>query len=186
MFLERHIGRHYLTEEDNIVLLRELVSIDSHVNNNNGIQIAQKFLKEKLEALKFNVKFHKNPEIESAPLIIAKRSGRSDAPTVTFIGHSDVVTKPSKVKFKVENNRIYGAGVADDKGGLVVCISALKNFLTIIPDHNLNLNIVISPVEKPIVVREEDEVTEVANLAHQIVSSLYHPMQNEKSSLPLC
>ena len=146
--MERHIGRHYLTEEDDIVLLRELVSIDSQVNNNNGIQMAQEFLKEKLEALKFNVKFHKNPEIESAPLIIAKRSGRSDAPTVTFIGHSDVVTKPSQVKFKVENHRIYGAGVADDKGGLVVCIRALKNFLKKIPNHNLNLNIVISPNEE--------------------------------------
>ena len=49
-----------------------------------------------------------------------------------------------------------------------------------------NLICVEITVEKPIMVREKDEVSEVASLAHQIVSSLYQPIKKENSSLPLC
>lgn len=128
--------------------LQQLVSIDSQVRNFTGIENVQNILKDKLTAMGFKCEFIHNRFAESAPLLIGKKEISENAPTVTFIGHSDVVTPERINSFRIEDDHIYGSGVADDKGGVVLCLSAVENFLENVDHLNLNINIVISSCEE--------------------------------------
>lgn len=131
-------------------LLKELVDIDSQVGNVVGIRTVQEFLAVELRSLGFDVKLIENEISKSAPLLHAKMETSNTAPRVTFIGHSDVVTSPRENPFHInaDSNRIQGAGVADDKGGVVTCLFAIKNFLGNIQDLSLNIDVLISPSEE--------------------------------------
>lgn len=128
--------------------LEDLVAIDSQVGNIDGILTVQKTVAARLEEMGFAVKFHENPQIQSAPLLVAQRKVSEQAPTLTFIGHSDVVTSVSKVPFSISEDKIFGAGVADDKGGLAVCLYALAWFLQGSNAQSININVVVSPNEE--------------------------------------
>ena len=131
-------------------LLKELVDIDSQVGNTNGIRIAQQFISTELESLGFQVKLIENSQTLSAPLLHGKLAVSPALPRITFIGHSDVITSPSDNPFRLydEQDRIAGSGVADDKGGIVACISAVKDFLGSIEELSFNIDILISPSEE--------------------------------------
>jgi glutamate carboxypeptidase len=130
------------------MFLQQLVEMNSQVKNNTGILLVQKLLRIKLGEMKFQTEFVSNKLIDTAPLLLAKRYVRSNVPTVTFVGHSDVVTNPKQNSFRIDKDRIYGSGVADDKGGVVVCIKAVESFLSSVIDPQININIVISPNEE--------------------------------------
>lgn len=137
-----------LSESEN--LLKELVEIDSQVGNLAGIRTVQEYLAIELKCLGFEVDLIENQVTRSAPLLHAKLETSSNAPRVTFLGHSDVVTSPRDNPFSVikDLERISGSGVADDKGGVVTCLSAIKNFLGNIENLFFNINIIISPSEE--------------------------------------
>jgi len=81
-----------------------------------------------LKSWGFNCRYGKGSliaEIESAPYI-------------TLIGHFDTVFKKEDTlsrPFKIDGNRVYGPGVADMKGGIVVMLKAVSEFL----DEEINL-----------------------------------------------
>lgn len=130
--------------------LEQIVSIDSQVKNLSGIEEVQLRVKSVLDQLGFETSFIKNSSYNSAPLLLASKKVESSSPTISFIGHSDVVT-PIKINpFRIDTskNRIYGSGIADDKGGITVCLQALATFFEKMGHLNLNLNIVISPSEE--------------------------------------
>lgn len=109
--------------------LKELVSIDSQVKNLKGIESVQIKLERELKSLGLKTEFIENTLSPSAPLLMASKNVNSSRPTVTFIGHSDVITPVKINPFKIDtaNDLIYGSGIADDKGGVVVCIKALSS-----------------------------------------------------------
>jgi len=131
------------------LLLNDFVSINSQSNNPEGILIAQQFISSILERFNFNIEYIQNPSVSSPPLLVAFKPGLGPE-TITFIAHSDTVNNPVKHPFKLNlnENKIFGAGVADNKGGVIVCLSALASFLKITPNHHYNLMVVISPSEE--------------------------------------
>ena len=130
-----------------IEFLEKLVNISSQSKDKDGVERVQFLMGQKFEDLGFEVSYIQNPLGISAPLVIAEKLGET-SDFVTFITHSDTVTTPDKVEFKVdyENNRVYGAGVADDKAGLVMTYSVMKEFIK--KNHHLSLRVVISPSEE--------------------------------------
>ena len=114
--------------------LKELVSINSGSANLKGVKAVQDKIKPWLEELGFEVSFKENPQGEkvSAPLLLATLAGQSPK-AITLIMHADTVFEPSSPfqKWSMKNDQIMtGPGVIDDKGGIIVALQALKDYLS--------------------------------------------------------
>ena len=129
--------------------LKELVEISSQSKNIEGVQKAQNFCSDILEKLGFRIEHIINPTNKSAKLLVATRKGQSSE-TIFFIGHTDTVGNPESYPFSLDlgNNKILGAGIADDKAGLVSCFTALESFISKTCHHHHNIRVIISPNEE--------------------------------------
>lgn len=128
-------------------VLEQLVNINSQSQDIAGVTKAQKFLSSQFKNLGMTITWHANPEAESADALVATYG---DGPfVVTLLGHSDTVARGGEFfPFeRTEDGKIFGAGIADMKGGIAVIIEALKK---IIPTagNGLTLQVVISPNEE--------------------------------------
>ena len=131
------------------IFLEKLVHINSQTANIKGNQKVLKMIEESLYELGFNVDYLKSDAEDGRSLLVAnKKTTRSNPLSVCFIGHSDVVTSPITVPFFETEDKISGAGVADNKGGVTLMLSALKSFLNKTIDQNFNIKVVISPSEE--------------------------------------
>src|SRR5688572_17391875 len=126
-------------EHSMISLLKELVLINSHSENLEGIRRVQLSIKEAAKGLKCSSTW-----IKTAPLKTVDSSGRKikrkvadvlklekrpKAPMqILFMGHADTVypEESSFQHFFAEDDTLYGPGVADMKGGLVIMLNVLE------------------------------------------------------------
>jgi len=117
----------------NIDRLKEIVNINSGSANIKGVTAVQEKLKLWFEELGFKVELKPNPKGESVsgPLLLATLAGEKPE-TITFIMHSDTVFEPSS-PFQIvdmkNDHLMHGPGVIDDKGGIIVALQALKDYL---------------------------------------------------------
>ncbi len=140
----------YHTDLDSLKFLEQLVGIDSQTKNIAGVNLVQQHVEKKLSALGFETNRIPHPRGESGDLLVAEKKGLSAA-TVTFIGHADTVFSPEPgFSFEVDhgNNEVRGPGIGDDKGGLVMALSALENFLSTNENHYFTIVFVSSPSEE--------------------------------------
>lgn len=113
--------------------LKEIVAINSGSANIAGVQKVLNTIKPWFEELGFQVEFKKNPEGDSvsAPMLIATYAG-SNPEQITFVMHADTVFEPSspfqKMKM-LDDHTLKGPGVIDDKGGIIVFLEAMKEYL---------------------------------------------------------
>lgn len=131
--------------------LEELVAIESvstDSKRHKEIIKASEFIKKELENLGFQVSLYQKDDCPS--LIIGKYYLPSDSvrdkKTLGVYAHYDVqpedpISKWNTLPFKVtvKNGKIYGRGVADDKGHLIQILEAAKK---VINDKKLNNNLV--------------------------------------------
>ncbi|CBW25743.1 putative peptidase [Halobacteriovorax marinus SJ] len=129
-------------------VLKELIEIDSQIANHRGISLVQEFVAHKLKDLGFHFKWISNSLMDTPKLLHASLIKSPHFPSITFIAHSDVVTHLEDNPFRVDGKRIYGAGSADDKGGIAVCLSTLKSLLQTKEKNKFNINVIISPNEE--------------------------------------
>jgi glutamate carboxypeptidase len=111
--------------------LEQLVSIDSRSKKIEGVQKVQNLLAQKLEGLGFQLNFYKNPTHESAELLVGILPGTLQG-QVAFIGHADTVLGPSsghQYRLSADGSELLGPGVADNKGGLLVALRGIAQFL---------------------------------------------------------
>jgi glutamate carboxypeptidase len=113
--------------------LREIVAINSGSANIEGVKKVMNTIKPWFEELGFRVEFKNNPEGEkvSAPMLIATYAGESPK-QISFIMHADTVFEPSSPFQKMEmlnEHTLKGPGVIDDKGGIIVFLEAMKEYL---------------------------------------------------------
>lgn len=95
------------------------------------------FITPHVEALGFSVKIYDNPLPKAGPLMIATRIEGPELPTVLSYGHGDVVNGYdaqwreglSPWEIKVEGERWYGRGTADNKGQHLINLTALEQTL---------------------------------------------------------
>jgi glutamate carboxypeptidase len=132
--------------------LSELVNINSGTANIKGVLAIQNKIKPWFEAIGFKVSLNPNPEGDkiSAPMLVAEFAGEKTE-TITFVMHADTVFEPSSPfqKIKMVNEFIMnGPGSMDDKGGIVVTLKALEDYLAIVKKPKFSLRVIVSPNEE--------------------------------------
>jgi glutamate carboxypeptidase len=137
-------------EQDPIHFLESLVNIDSQTKNTTGVNLVQQHLQKYLSKLGFETQLIPNETSVSGHLLFAQKIGLSSE-TITFIGHADTVFSPHPdFLFNIDllKNEVTGPGIGDDKGSLVMALSAIENFLDINDNHYYTLLFVCSPNEE--------------------------------------
>ncbi len=128
-------------------LLKLLVALDTQTLNKPGVEKAQDLVGGVLKDLGFTQKtVIQDPRFSY--LIIAERPGRSQR-FISLVTHTDTVLGNDQ-PFTVDlaKNLAGGSGVIDNKGGVVVGLSALKRFLRANPQTEYGLRWICSPNEE--------------------------------------
>ena len=128
-------------------LLSELVSISSGTADTQGVNRVQDRTAKALKAMGFEIKFYDNPTgaKKSGKALVATLKGKSTQ-YITLVGHADTVfEKLNPFTVSADGKTAKGSGVVDDKGGLVVGVFALKEY---VKDHFFSVRVVVSPAEE--------------------------------------
>lgn len=109
-----------------IDLLERLVNVNSGTLNLEGVAAVGEMVRAELEPLGFDVRWVPMAETGRAGHLIATHDGGGR--NVLLIGHLDTVFEPDSPfqTFVRNGSRATGPGIGDDKGGIVVIISALR------------------------------------------------------------
>lgn len=128
-------------------LLKRFTALDTHTLNKSGVAQAQDIVGAVLADLGFEQKTL-NADSRFAHLIIAERPGRRRQ-FITLVTHTDTVLgNEQPFTLNLAQNRAGGSGVIDNKGGVVVGLSALQRFLRAHPRTEYGLRWVCSPNEE--------------------------------------
>ena len=132
----------------NLELLRKLIKIESISPNDNG---CFDVIKQQFDGLDFS--FEETNYKNISNLVIS--NGDSKNKTFCFLGHTDVVPPGPESEWSVPpfsgeiiDNKIYGRGAADMKGGVACFISALKEFLSENKDPSFNIMVLLNSNEE--------------------------------------
>ena len=105
--------------------LRQLVGINSHTFNKSGVDQVNDLFTEWMEAIGFTAEYFPRQQIGDHVLY---RSADGGKPKLLFLGHSDTVFAQGRFEtFHDDEQWVYGPGVCDMKGGLVVALTALRH-----------------------------------------------------------
>ena len=127
-------------------LLEDLCAIDSQSLNRTGVQRAQLWVADFLTKLGFDITLIPGDN-RFAELLVAERAGRSDQ-FISLITHTDTVL-PNWSKLRLDRqSRAFGSGVIDDKGGVVVGLTALQKLLSYENEMSYSLRFICSPNEE--------------------------------------
>lgn len=109
-------------------LLERLVMQNSGSLNLPGVTRVGEMMRAELAPLGFEVRWVDMRATGRAGHIVAMHKGNGRGKRVLLIGHLDTVFEPNSpfTGFRSEGTRAYGPGIGDDKGGLVVIVSALR------------------------------------------------------------
>ena len=137
-------------KERSIALLQELVEQNSGTLNLAGVEAVARRLRPELEALGFKVSWKPMADAARAGHLIATHDGAPGGKRLLLIGHLDTVFEPdSPFKGFVRRDDIAeGPGVADNKGGLVVMLSALRAMHAAGTLEGANIEIILSGDEE--------------------------------------
>lgn len=108
--------------------LKEMVLIESGSQQKDGLLKMADGLEKRLQALGFKTERIHATAGAGADNLVATLKGTGKR-KIMLQGHMDTVYQPGVLAtqpFKVDGNRIYGPGIADDKGGLAVIVAGLQ------------------------------------------------------------
>ena len=108
--------------------LKEMVLIESGSQQIDGLLKMADGLQARLQALGFATERVKASTGTGADILVATLKGTGQR-KIMLQGHMDTVYGPGVLAtqpFKVEGERVYGPGIADDKGGLAVIVAGLQ------------------------------------------------------------
>lgn len=126
---EKVIGRTVDADYDrSVALLEKLVDQNSGTLNLDGVTKVGALMRAELEPLGFAVTWKPMDAVQRAGHLIAVHRGKPGTKTLLLIGHLDTVFEPSSPfqKFVRKGDLAEGPGAGDDKGGMVVIVSALR------------------------------------------------------------
>lgn len=111
-----------------LALLERLVNQNSGTLNLPGVAAVGRMVRAELEPLGFKVRWLPLPETGRAGHIVSTHAGSGKGKRLLLIGHLDTVFERDSAfqTFVRRGERAEGPGVGDDKGGIVVMISALR------------------------------------------------------------
>ncbi|WPH13480.1 glutamate carboxypeptidase [Variovorax paradoxus] len=108
--------------------LEQLVNIETGTGDAEGIAAAGNYLEGELKNLGFTVTRSKSAGLVVGDNIVGKLKGRGGK-NLLLMSHMDTVYLKgtlAKAPFRIEGNKAYGPGIADDKGGNAVILHTLK------------------------------------------------------------
>jgi len=111
-----------------IETLKSLVMIETGSGDVEGLAKIAGYLDDRLKALGFKTERRKATAGVGADIVIGTLKG-SGKRNIMLQGHMDTVYLPGILltqPYKVDGNKLYGPGIADDKGGLAVMLHAVK------------------------------------------------------------
>jgi D-alanine-D-alanine ligase len=103
--------------------LEEYVNLNTHVFNTDNINELGTMISKRLKHLGFSEQVHKQFDLGDFHYFQNHDKGKND---VLIISHLDTHYGPRDlITYHEDNERIYGSGIAESKGGLVVMLGAL-------------------------------------------------------------
>ncbi|HMS07163.1 MAG TPA: glutamate carboxypeptidase [Burkholderiaceae bacterium] len=108
--------------------LRAMVEIESGSHDLQGLASMARLVESRLQALGFKTERHKGSTAPGADIVVGTLKG-SGKRHLMLQAHMDTVYEKGILKtqpWKVDGNRLYGPGIADDKGGIAVILHGLK------------------------------------------------------------
>ena len=126
---ERVISHTVAADYDrSVALLEKLVNQNSGTLNLDGVTKVGAMMRAELEPLGFTVTWKPMDAVQRAGHLIAVHRGKPGTKTLLLIGHLDTVFEPNSPfqKFVRKGDLAEGPGAGDDKGGMVVIVSALR------------------------------------------------------------
>lgn len=130
--------------------LNELVNINSGTSNTEGVKKVGQLLQAQLSQLGFDTYWVAEPTVmRRSPTLVANHPGKQGK-ALLLIGHLDTVFEPSSMpnNYVQQGNIAKGPGVADDKGGDVVMLYALKALQAMHGLDDRNITVVLTGDEE--------------------------------------
>ena len=119
-----------LNNEAHLVLLEEVVNINSGSLNIDGVKKVGKVFASEFESIGFTTTWFDMPEnMERAGHLFCEiNTGKVKGKKLLLIGHLDTVFEEDSEfqEYRREGNLVYGPGVDDMKGGNIIIYAALK------------------------------------------------------------
>lgn len=111
-----------------VALLETLVNQNSGSLNIPGVEKVGQMMRAELEPLGFKVVWKPLPQTQRAGHLIATHMGNGTGKKMLLIGHLDTVFEPASPfqKFERRGDKGIGPGANDNKGGMIVMLSALR------------------------------------------------------------
>ncbi|WP_041547543.1 glutamate carboxypeptidase [Chamaesiphon minutus] len=107
--------------------LEQIVNIDSQTNDAKGLMQVEKLVIDRLKSIGADIKTV-TAKPNAGNIIIGTIAGTGRG-KILLLAHTDTVFKQGTVAqrpFKIVNNKAFGPGVMDDKGGILLGVEALK------------------------------------------------------------
>lgn len=125
---KRMVAAVEANESRDVALLEKLVNQNSGSRNLAGVKAVADLLRPEFEALGFTVKWLPMEQTGRAGHLVAMHTGRSGFRRLLLIGHLDTVFEADSPfqTFSRSGQFATGPGVADDKGGVVAMLAALR------------------------------------------------------------
>ena len=133
-----------------IALLRQLVSINSGTTNLAGVYAVGKIVEQALSELGFTTRWvQEPPSMQRAATLIAYHAGTRGKKLI-LIGHLDTVFSADSPfqQFTLKQHSAKGPGTLDDKGGLVVMLSALSALKSVGSLKDADITVVLTGDEE--------------------------------------
>jgi glutamate carboxypeptidase len=152
-----------------IALLERLVAQNSGTRNIEGVKKVRDMVVPEFAALGFATRWVPMDAVHRAGHLIATHKGRPGTKRMVLIGHLDTVFEPSSPFQKAtrEGEILHGPGASDDKGGVVVMITALRAMKSAGALTHANIEVVLTGDEEaagdPISISRADLVAAARN-----------------------
>lgn len=111
-----------------IASLKDLVMIESGSSDAVGLAKMAAYTEARLQAMGAKIERVKSSVGVGADIVVGRFEGTGKK-RVMLMAHMDTVYQPgilSSQPYRTDGNRIYGPGIADDKGGIAVILHSLK------------------------------------------------------------
>ncbi|WP_159981546.1 MULTISPECIES: M20/M25/M40 family metallo-hydrolase [unclassified Novosphingobium] len=133
-----------------LALLEKLVAQNSGTRNVEGVRKVRDMVAPEFESLGFTVKWVPMDAVNRAGHLIAVHKGKPGTTRMLLIGHLDTVFEPGSPFHiaKREGDKLHGPGAADDKGGIVVMLAALRAMKSAGTLRGANVEVVLTGDEE--------------------------------------
>ena len=138
-------------QERSLALLERLVNQNSGSRNLAGVRKVRDMLTGEFESLGFTVRWVDQAAVGRAGHLIATHKGKPGRKRLLLIGHLDTVFEPDHPfqKFtRLSPDRAAGPGVADDKGGDIAMLAALRAMQAAGTLQQANIEVVLTGDEE--------------------------------------